>query len=837
MLPSTSDALSPHEERALIPADHNASDVDIIHTVPPWNILPVPSHVISIPNQLLTDVNWGPRFRHYVHSPRRSINQWLSVEILAHIFLYAVDAYQMTPHQLVAVCRRWRNVINGMTHLWSTLRLGTWTEIQNVDIWLERSKEEPLTVNIDPRKDAEKPSSSPPYAGLEYAFKSVNRWQHLVVASFPTPEVLGDAVVVRTAKPMDSLKSLEVGHRCHDSATLSLLLDHISKTAVHLSHMTLLGVSAIFSFLQPERHRVLNSVTTLIIDGKEISQPVPILPLLVHLQTFDASRLPLPNYDPNTSLPFLSTLRKLRLRATPIQWMEGREFIYLEDCTIVHAIGQGGIQHRINLPCCRALTYQGHPLSTLQHFHAPQVKEMVLSSHDNMWRRAQQHLVHLCRLDGNISHLHTLHLTLQCSEKALVNVLNYMDPLQRLILTIAYPSPSWKRFLESLAADSTTKERIYWHAFSDSHTEWKQWCSSQTWHANILPSLKYLGIRSPKGFSPSQCLDNLPLLRFVAWTREQLCPPLAELKVWEGRGTNDDIVVDYCSTDYLDKHLGTSREDYDWRIVRGMVTQTLVIDYNNTPLFKHLHSTILFRKLRTLMLEALPDDTHILPCLQHIEELELWNSTIPAYSLDVDLPLVDTLDRLQLTNSTFSWMLGRSFPYLGVCILYYPERKLEDLSSCKGLEVEIPGCTVLKWWGSPLVYSLFSCENVQYLKLWPVGDLEGHGVTFEEAVFKPLRDFILKCSCLIDLEISLDYCLELDSLIQFVFYGAREHGIWEDMWDAQVYVSFNEGSEGSENELDHFFSQVVGRQQQYEKGWKQFKVTKVVRGVNLDASM
>jgi len=215
------DSSSSHEERALVPADNSALCVDVIHAVPSSNILPIPPHLTLIPRQLLRDMNWGPRFKHYVHTPRCSINHWLSVEILTYIFLYAIEACDMTSYQIVTVCRRWRNVINGMTHLWSTLRLGTWTDIENVDIWLERSKQGPLTIKIDPQRDAKKPSSSPPYAGLEYAFKSVDRWQNLVIASFPTPEVFGCVVHALTAKPMVHLKFLEVGHRCQDSATFT----------------------------------------------------------------------------------------------------------------------------------------------------------------------------------------------------------------------------------------------------------------------------------------------------------------------------------------------------------------------------------------------------------------------------------------------------------------------------------------------------------------------------------------------------------------------------------------------------------------------------------------
>ena len=480
---------------------------------------------------------------HYVRTPRRSINQYLSIEVLTDIFLCAVEAYQMTPYQLVAVCRRWRNVINGMSHLWSTLRLGTYTEIENIDIWLDRSRQGPLTVKIDPQRDIESRSNDKPYAGVQYALRSIDRWQSLVIASSPTPESFGEAVNFQAAKPFKHLVSLDLGHRCKDSATLSHLLDHVSKTATILSNMSICSPCAIALFLQPHMSLVLSMITTLVIDGESISEPVSILPLLGNLQVFDATNLPLPTYDTSTNLPFLSTLKQLKLRGVSIQWMAGREFQCLEDCTAIHVLGQELIQLRIDLPRCRTLAYQGYPISTLQQFHTPQVKKMVLDTHDTKRKRVQQHL-DLFRLDGKLSQLHTLHLTLSCSEGALTNALQDMEHLQELILSIAYPSSSLEHFLMLLAAEPSSEDWPEWpHYDFEFHNEWMHWCSSQTWNTNMLPSLRSLCIQSPKGFSESQCLENCPIFRYLAWTRAHMTPPLEHLKVWEDRGTLHDIVV------------------------------------------------------------------------------------------------------------------------------------------------------------------------------------------------------------------------------------------------------------------------------------------------------
>jgi hypothetical protein len=785
----------------------------VVRAGPSSNVVPIPSRIASGPRLLLTDVNWGPRFKHYVHVPRPSINNWLSIEILSNIFLYAVEVFLMTPYQLVAVCRRWRNVVNSMTHLWSTLRLGTWTEIENVHLWLERSREGPLTVKIDSQRDVRKSSGDPAYAGLQYALRSVDRWQDLAIVSTPIPEVFGGAIDIKAAKAMGRLRSLELGEECLNSATLTQLLDHISKTSVVLSAMNLQGPYAISSFLQPQRHHILSSVTTLVVDGRGISQPVSILPQLVCLQTLDASHLPLPTYGASAPLPFLSTLKQLKLRAVPIQWMVAREFKCLEDCTIIHAVGQRRIQHKIDLPCCRTLTYEGHPISTLQYFHAPKVQHIALNSYDTRGKRVQRHLDQFCRSDGNFSQLHTLHLTLWCNEEALIDMLKYLVPLQELILSIAYPTAS-EHFLKSLAAEPSTRDWPEWNSADTSAIigeNWTAWHSSQSWHVDVLPSLKYLGIQSPKGLSQSECFDNCPLFRLVAWTRAQLTPPLEHLKVWEGRGTSDEIVVDYISTGYLDKHLGSSREDYDRMIVSGMVTQKLTIFGHMNPLLKQLRSSVLCRQLRAVSTWCLFDKMHLLLYLEQLDQLELRYTDTPTYSLDSSLPCVCTLQQLTLTYSSFSWMIGRTFEALKRCTFSYPS-DTHDSSRFKGLQVDLPVCTKLEWSDYTLILLAFlSCPNVQTLQLHYDGKLIP-----DEAFLK----FLLNCSGLQKVKIIIQNCTELSSLFQLIFCDALQQGAWKEIREVTVEID----TRSTEGPRKFFFNQMVRLQQKYEKWWNWFIV-------------
>jgi hypothetical protein len=832
MAPSLLGSPLSHWELALHPAEMNSHGV--VSAGPSTNVLPIPTRIPSGPKLLLTDVNWGPRFKHYVHLPRRSINNWLSVETLSDIFLYAVEACLMTPYQLVAVCRRWRNVINNMTHLWSTLRLGTWTEIEHVHLWLERSRQGLLTVKIDPQRDMRKPSSHSAYAGLQYALRSMDQWQDLVVGSTLIPEAFGRSIDMQAAMPLGRLTSLELGERCVNSVTLTDLLDHISKTAVFLSCISLQSAYAISSFLHPQMHHILNSLTTLIVDGRGISEPVSILPQLVCLQTLDASCLPLPTYDATTTLPLFSTLKQLRLRAVSIQWMVGREFKRLEDCTIIHAMGQRRIQHLIDMPCCRTLTYEGHPVSTLQYFHAPKVQHIALNSYDNKGRRVKRHLDHLCRSDGQFSQVHTLHLTLWCSEEALIDILKYMVALQELVLSIAYPT-SWEHFLKSLAAEPSTRDWPGWNYGIDvgfNWEDWEAWYSSQIWHVNVLPSLKYLGIQSPKGLSQSECLDNCPLFRLIAWTRAQLTPPLEHLKVWEGRGTSNEIIVDYISTGYLDKHLGTSREEYDTMIVNAMVTQKLIIEDGDAPFFKQLHSSVLFRQLVALTLWGFVGEMYPLLYLEQLNELDILFTTTSTYSLDIILPCVCVVEQLNLWRSTFSWMIGRTFQALKQCCLAYPWDASEDLSRFRGLQVDMPVCTKLEWSGGQLVHFIFlSCPTVQTLQLQLFDDklVSDHQLIPDEAFLKSL----LNCSDLQELQIAMRHSTGLPPLFQLIFRDVLQQGAWKDIRKVKVTIKCDlDDSPGKQKQN---FNEVVGLKQKYEKWWNHFTVSKDDRAVTLEA--
>ena len=745
----------------------------------------------------------------------KTINTYLPTELLREIFLYNIESGQMKSGQLASVCRYWRSVITSIASLWSTLKVGTWTETEQVATWSQRAY--PKKVIIDPQEDNQRPSGATMFSGLQNALTSTGQWHELAIFSFP-PEDLVSQLGVQVTGAMNVLKVLRVVGGCGRSPSFTHLLDLVP-TEGPLCEVRLHSSFATTYFHQPHRSLVLQNITVLSVSGGDIHEPFELLPTFTKLQIFEADRLRLPFYEPNTNLPLLSTLRRLQLRACSVQWMAGRQFPCLEECAILLPRHWDVIQqHEVQLPSCQKLTYHGHPMTTARHFHVPNIRAMELKSNDCNAQRIYQHLRHLWRVDGRISNITTLHLTIQVSERVLKKMLKYLVPLQGLVLSIAHPSRSWENFLESLAAKPSTNEWPTCDTWRTNYRQWEQWCSSQTWRANLLPHLKYLGIQCPKAFSRSECLDNLPFLRLVGWTRARLTPPLEHLKVWGEKGTMNDPVVDYTSTTYLREHLGVSGQEYDAMIVRGMITRCLIIHQDAVPLFQ-LHSTVFFRWLQHLELTSDPNHEFLfLPWLEQIKTLEIKLGKIPEYSLNLVLPLTQTLQCLKLDASTSSWMLGRSFKALSEFQIKSLSFVQKDKPRHEGLQIGLPACTELEVEHCRFDDLRFiSCSNVQSFR-WSYFLAR---MTFDLTALNSLHDFLFNLPCLQNLYITISVDSGLDSLIQVVFCDARERGVWRDIRSVEMKVWHGGFSEGP-----HLFDRTVAHQHLYEKWWKEFTVTK-----------
>src|SRR6266404_9598293 len=114
-----------------------------------------------------------------------------------------------------------------------------------------------------------------------------------------------------------------------------------------------------YHFLAPTYPSIFHSVKFLSLDTPGIPNPVDLLPHLHQLETFTASHISFPIHHTHVNLPFIHTLRHLSLRAVSIQWMSGRTFHALEDCTLIFPLHQQ-VLHPFTtiLPSCKQLTFQ-----------------------------------------------------------------------------------------------------------------------------------------------------------------------------------------------------------------------------------------------------------------------------------------------------------------------------------------------------------------------------------------------------------------------------------------------------------------------------------------------
>ena len=701
-----------------------------------------------------------------------------------------------------------------MSGLWSTLRVGTWTEREQVTTWLQRAHEK--RVVIDMRQDDQRSSHTPPFAALQDALATTSQWYELTISSFFSENMAGH-LSFQAAMPMDVLRSLHVEAGCVLSPSFTHLLELIP-TDAPLSELRLHSSFATTYFLQPPWFPAFQNLTVLIINGRDIHEPFDLLPAFTRIHIFEADRLPLPWYELDIDLPLLFTLQKLQLRASSVQWMAGRVFSCLKECTILlPRLWEAVRQHEVQLPSCSRFTYHGYPMTTAQHFHVPHVRAMDLRFHDcKKWRVYQQFRI-LCRVDGRFSKLTTLHLTLQCSEQVLIMMLGYLSPLQELSLSIAHPPHSWKHFLKSLVAKPSRDD---WPDWTHSDREWEQWCSSQAWHVNVLPHLKYLSILCPKRFSESQSLDNSLLFRLSGWSRAQLVPPLEHLKVWEGTGTKNAILVDYISNHYPGMGPGRGKSsECDTKIIRGMITRHLVVADDVAIRIFQFQSTTLFKKLQDLDVKfGVFDYTKVtfLPFLKQIERLKIQNG-ISERPLGIDLPLIHTLQRLELRDSTFSWIFGMTFKALGEFRVHGKMfNPRADVSRDEGLQVDLPACTLLELVNFPTNHlHLFFCPNLQILR-WE----DPFSFHVDPAPFRSLRDLLCNAPCLQRLEIRNRGYLEREPLLQFLFCDTWEEGAWRDIRSVEVDFQFTDSIEASS-----FFDRVAGHQQHYEKWWREFRVT------------
>jgi hypothetical protein len=434
-----------------------------------------------------------------------------------------------------------------------------------------------------------------------------------------------------------------------------LLLDWIwTRRKLQLHELKLHSPFASERFLVKDLSYIHHHLTTFIVNGQQLREPVDVLPHFKRLELLHAWHLPLPDYETTTHLPLVQTLHHLHLEATSIQWIGGREFGRLEHCVITLPQRHQSFEP-VGFPVCKDLAFDGHPLRTLGLIRVSSVEKLLIRSHDANKGRCNAFLAQIQTGGEMFSTLRSLHLRIQCGQRAMTNAFHCMDSLEELTLSFQHPSDFGRALFHALRAKRSP--------LTDSIA------TGYSCRVDVLPSLTSLRLRYMRGHRSNADYETIPLVRAVTWSRKQPASPLRELKVWAGNRN----VVDYASTDYFREHIGMEKccDNLDELVCASTLTQELTI-YRNfwcclTKLLDDKCGSLgMFSRLKILDIRgnwllshriALSD----LKQLRQIEILRVTDAVLMPVPPDTRLPLLKTLREIYLKDAPAEWMSGHVF--------------------------------------------------------------------------------------------------------------------------------------------------------------------------------
>ena len=580
----------------------------------------------------------------------------LPAEIMMEIFHFAIDVGQLR-RGLMHVCGRWYKIIEGMANLWASLDLGAGTTPESVNYLLNRAGTHPLAVKID--VDKARSMGERPQLSLAMAGNKASQWQTLTIASLPQVEPdpqPNRPLLSMQLQPMTQLLHLTITEPVL-SPILRLLLQNVSISAVGtLMSMEIHSFSAVQYLLQPGHSSIYCSLTTFIAKVPKMNQSVDLLPHFMRLEVLELTNLLLHIVDNGSPLPLAHTLHHLYLKSVSIQWMGGRVFSQLENCTIIAPLTDSSPHHDVQLPACTKLHFENWIISPIGRFFAPALDHLRVKS--NAWSpyEGNRHVVQLVRAGfGMALQPKSLSLSVTCKEKVLLALLQLLPELAELKLDLPRPSALGRYFFTGLLAKPggqvVNNLTFDWRElFRENKTEWR---------CTICSYLRVLELKYQKWLRPGHNDDFLPPLLALSWSREKTAVPLqlhvhykTSMRSWESLSSTLPHVIEVISC----LRIPQSGQVNDL----SLKTKT----WNNAALENALVIPFLSR-LKVLKITGFSTKRqvmNVIPSFHELRDLELSSVHVPP--CDVDLPLVHTLRKLTLSNSTLAWMDGLVFTQL-----------------------------------------------------------------------------------------------------------------------------------------------------------------------------
>ena len=458
----------------------------------------------------------------------------LPSELLQHILLNIINNASDPPFFLMRVSKLWYNTVTG---IWASLKLGTTTPKDSVTGKMQRNQWF-LDVVVDTEIDrGHLTLSEDAYQAIFAAMEATSRWRSLVLETFPAQADLPEDLVNRglqrcTNAVMNRLRTFKVKVPCEMSPLLNHLLCVLGTSASEELTIVEINCANIISFLVPTYPSIFRSVIVLSLDASGLPNPVDLLPHLHQLKTLTASHLPLPVYHNDVDLPFVHTLRHLRLRSVSIQWMSGRTFHALESCAIIFPVHRH-VLHTFctTLPHCKVFSFEGYPLDILRGVSAHKSTQFSVVCSTSYKPRGTQQLARFSSQALQESQLapRILHISIEATDEAWIKALTFMSNLEELVIHNARPSSLGVKVLRSLVVHPV-------HANNLGPT-----ATPGAWNTPVCPSLKRFGLRYHRWLRPSEHFDLIPEFMSIIRTRRESMFFLQSFRIWAGSDQKEPL--------------------------------------------------------------------------------------------------------------------------------------------------------------------------------------------------------------------------------------------------------------------------------------------------------
>ena len=387
---------------------------------------------------------------HRVFPPLTKVHE-CPVEICSEIFLFLIQTDPRSQRNLMLVCCRWYDIMLSTPGNRRQLRIGKSTQEEEVKAVI-RGNRSLLDVIVDMNIETygRRPISNKFHASLRAAAQAASRWRSFELVS-PPPS--GEYEYLQTLQPLQRLESFKLSLGCDVGNFLEPFMAAITSTATpRLTGIEVADLKAVLYLGRPAFLHIFHSVRSLSIQlPKRMDSPVDILPHLERLEVLEAHRLCFPTYPLDTHLPLAQTLHSLHLKCVSVQWLAGRDFPRLQQCSIIFPHHAYVIQS-VNMPSCTSLKYDSNNLGTIRHFQLPPLAKLEVICGQWNSRRGNLQFMALHPIFSTAQSLTDLHLQVQCSENVLVYMLELAPALEKLWLGLSFPHALSKAFFQGFVS-------------------------------------------------------------------------------------------------------------------------------------------------------------------------------------------------------------------------------------------------------------------------------------------------------------------------------------------------------------------------------------------------